>query len=109
MVGMRNIQEMVRARQLEILRAVEGAAEQQETELWQLRKSLLNALRVVNRLLEIDEMGAEAARAEADSTSESPAAPRSSAPGPVPVLTRRYEDLAFASAAKAAGEHIPTA
>ena len=106
---MRNIQELIRTKQIEILKAVEGAVEQQELELWRLRKSLLNALRTVDRLLALDETGVEAMRTEADSSAENLATPRSSVPGPVPVLTRRYEGLAPAPVAKVAGDQFPQA
>ncbi len=109
MVGMKNIQELVRARQLEILKAVESAVEQQEAELWEVRKSLLHALRVVNRLLEVDEASVAAAWTEANATGTTLAPPRSPAARPVSVLTRRYEDLTAAPVAKAAGDQLPTA
>lgn len=72
MIGMKSIQDVVRTKELEILRVVEDALQQKETELRQLQKSLLEALRVVNRLLETDNTAVEAALAEANAAGRSP-------------------------------------
>ncbi len=100
MAATRDLREMVHRKQIEILRAVEDAIEQQQQELWRLRKSLADALHRVDCLLNADEAGAALPEAN-------PA--RAPAPGPVPVLTSRYDELASAPVAQAAGDPFPRA
>ncbi len=63
---MKSIQETVRKKELEILKSVEEALQQKELELRQLQKTLVEALRLVNRLLESENPEAEAALADAN-------------------------------------------
>ncbi len=63
---MKSIQETVRKKELEILKSVEEVLQQKELELRQLQKTLVEALRLVNRLLEADSPEAEAAMADAN-------------------------------------------
>ena len=79
---MRSIQEAVRMKELEILKSVEEALQQKELELRQLQKTLVEALRLVNNLLESDNGEAEAVLAEA--SKRSPVQPVAAArPAPV--------------------------
>ena len=64
---MKSIQEIMRAKELEVLQLVEDALRQKEVELRQLQKNLQEALRLVNRLLETEEGAATTAPAEAAS------------------------------------------
>ncbi len=54
MIGMKNIQEVVSAEELSILRVLEDSLQQEELELRQLQRRLVDALQLVNRLLEAD-------------------------------------------------------
>ena len=62
---MKSIQETVRRKELEILKSVEEVLQQKELELRQLQKTLVEALRLVNRLLESENPETEAALADA--------------------------------------------
>ncbi len=95
MAAGRDIRELVHRKQIEILKAVEDAIEQQELELWRLRKSLVNALHAVDRMLEIEEPETET-RAEMG-------APR----GRLALLARRYDEMG--SVAAPTGESFPQA
>ncbi len=91
MIGMKGIQDIVRTKEMEILRAVEDALQHKEAELRQLQKGLLEALRVVNRLLEADNTAVEAALAE-NAVGKKLAAPAMAAvSGTASVLPPRYE------------------
>ncbi len=86
---MKGIQDVVRTKELEILRAVEDALQQKDAELRQLQKGLLEALWVVNRLLEADNTAVEAALADANAPGKKLTAP---VPVPAPsVLPPRFE------------------
>ena len=108
MIGMKSIQDVVRTKELEILRVVEDALQQKETELRQLQKSLLEALRVVNRLLETDNTAVEAALAEANAAGKKSVAPAiSPVASPTPILSARYETPLKVSAMEAGPKQFP--
>ncbi len=74
MIGIKNIQDVVHAKQLEIVKVIEQALEQRDAELRQLQRTLVESLRVVNRLLENDDTVMEVAQAASASTSHGPIA-----------------------------------
>ncbi len=49
---MKNIHDVIRAKELELLNTLEEALQQKETELRQLQKNITEALRLVNGLLQ---------------------------------------------------------
>ncbi len=73
MSGMGNIREVVHTKQLEVLQLLGNALEEEELELQQLQKNLLEARQLVNRALTAENSGADAGSAEAQSPSENPA------------------------------------
>ncbi len=80
---MKSIQETVRKKELEILKSVEEALQQKELELRQLQKTLVEALRLVNRLLESENPEAEAVLADASKRfTPQPVAASASKPAP---------------------------
>ncbi len=68
----------MRANALELLKQVESALQRKELELRQVQKSLLEALRLVNGLLEVDNTAIEELLADANAVT-------SRLSGPVPV------------------------
>ncbi len=74
MIGMKNIQDVVHAKQLEIVKVIEQAMEQRDAELRQLQRTLLESLRMVNRLLESDNSAVEMAQAASASSGYGPVA-----------------------------------
>ncbi len=69
-----------RAKELDLLKQVESALQRKELELRQVQKGILEALRLVNGLLEVDNSAVEAMLAEANA-----ATTRLSGPTPVAV------------------------
>lgn len=67
---MKSIQEAMRAKELEVMKVVEDALQQKELELRQVQRNLLEALRLVNGLLESDNSAVDAALAEATSATK---------------------------------------
>ncbi len=108
MIGMKSLQDVVRTKELEILRAVEDALLQKDAELRQLQKGLLEALRVVNRLLEADNTAVEAALAQADAAGKKFTAPAvTPVPASVSVPPPRYETPLRAAVMDAAPKQFP--
>ncbi len=70
----------MRANALELLKQVESALQRKELELRQVQKSLLEALRLVNGLLEVDNSAIEALLADATAAT-------TRLGGPVPLAT----------------------
>ncbi len=81
---MKSIQETVRKKELEILKSVEEALQQKELELRQLQKTLVEALRLVNRLLESDNPEVEAVLADAKRFTPQPVAAAATPAKPAP-------------------------
>lgn len=102
MNAMKNIQEVVHSKELEILKAVEESVRQQEVQLRQLQKGLLEALQVVNRLLETDNAAVEAALAEANSAVRSVRTP-----SPSSAFSGKYEGYPGAPTMKMSGNQVP--
>ncbi len=86
MIGMKNIQEVVSAEELSILRVLEDSLQQEQLELRQLQRRLVDALQLVNRLLEAGNTGTETARAEAELAIAN-VATITTAPESAPVIT----------------------
>ncbi len=104
MNGIKSIQELVHLKELEILKAVEESARQQEMELRRIQGSLMEALRVVNRLLESDQTLSEpAAVAPSVAAASVPARP---AP-PAPEIPGKYEGYPRVTAVRMAGTQFP--
>ncbi len=108
MNAMKNIQELVHSKEMEILKAVEESARQQETELRRVQSSLIEALRVINRLLETDQPEAAVA---ATSVSVSPVPAPAVAPRPAPVpnadVPGKYEGYPRVAAVRMSGTQFP--
>ncbi len=105
MNAMKNIQELVHSKELEIIKAVEESARQQEAELRRLQSGLMEALRVVNRLLEADQTAPEAALPAPSVAASS--LPARTAPTPAPDVPGKYEGYPRVAAVRMAGTQFP--
>ena len=79
----------MRAKELDLLKQVESALQRKELELRQVQKSVLEALRLVNGLLEVDNSAVETMLAEANAATNrlaGPSAVMAAAAAPSPAL-----------------------
>ncbi len=85
-----------RANALDLLRQVESALQRKELELRQVQKSLLEALRLVNGLLEVDNSAIDALLAEANAATArlAPTPPMASVVAAAPAATLAWEQPA---------------
>ena len=103
MIGMKNIQEVVSAEELDILNVLEDSLQQEELELRQLQSRLMDALQLVDRLLEAGYTDLEAAGAEAE-LAIAGVATTTTVPESVPVITITEEVPTEVPAAKSDAE-----